>query len=30
VDAHRDRVFDNSGVPRYPFEPEIEPLHELI
>jgi hypothetical protein len=30
LDAHRDRVFDNSGVPRYPVEPEIEPLHELI
>jgi hypothetical protein len=30
LDAHRDRVFDNSGVPRYPVDPEIEPLHELI
>ena len=30
LDAHRDRVFDGSGTPRYPVDPGIEPLHELI
>jgi hypothetical protein len=30
LDAHRDRVFDGSGTPRYPVESEIEPLRELI
>ncbi len=30
LDAHRDRVFDGSGTPRYPVDPDIEPLHELI
>src|SRR5262245_13650788 len=30
LDAHRDRVFDGSGTPRYPVESGIEPLHELI
>jgi hypothetical protein len=30
LDAHRDRVFDGSGTPRYPVESGIEPLHELV
>jgi len=30
LDAHRDRVFDNSGTPRYPVDPGIEPIRELI
>jgi hypothetical protein len=30
LDAHRDRVFDGSGTPRYPVESDIEPLRELI
>jgi uncharacterized protein (DUF1501 family) len=30
LDAHRDRVFDGSGTPRYPVDSGIEPLHELI
>jgi hypothetical protein len=30
LDAHRDRVFDGSGTPRYPVDPGNEPLHELI
>lgn len=25
-----DRVFDSSGTPRYPVDPGIEPIHELI
>lgn len=29
LDAHRDRIFDTSGTPRYPVDPEVEPLHEL-
>jgi hypothetical protein len=30
LDAHRDRVFDGSGTPRYPVEADIEPMRELI
>jgi hypothetical protein len=30
LDAHRDRVFDGSGVPRYPVDSDIEPIRELI
>ena len=30
LDAHRDRVFDGSGIPRYPADSDIEPIHELI
>ncbi len=30
LDAHRDRVFDSSGIPRYPADSDIEPIHELI
>jgi hypothetical protein len=30
LDAHRDRVFDGSGVPRYPVDSDIEPMRELI
>jgi hypothetical protein len=30
LDAHRDRIFDGSGTPRYPVDPGNEPLHELI
>jgi hypothetical protein len=30
LDAHRDRVFDGSGVPRYPTDSDIEPIRELI
>ncbi|HUG70909.1 MAG TPA: DUF1501 domain-containing protein [Pirellulaceae bacterium] len=30
IDAHRDRLFDGSGIPRYPVDSEIEPIHELI
>ena len=30
LDAHRDRVFDGSGVPRYPTDSDIEPLRELV
>jgi hypothetical protein len=30
LDAHRDRVFDQTGVPRYPTDPSIEPIRELI
>jgi hypothetical protein len=30
IDAHRDRIFDGSGTPRYPVDADIEPLHELI
>ena len=30
LDAHRDRVFDDNGVPRYPADSDIEPLRELI
>ncbi|HUG66924.1 MAG TPA: hypothetical protein VMM76_04175 [Pirellulaceae bacterium] len=30
IDAHRDRLFDGSGTPRYPVDSEIEPIHELI
>lgn len=30
LDAHRDRIFDGSGTPRYPVDSEIEPIHELV
>ena len=30
LDAHRDRVFDGSGTPRYPVDPGNEPIHELV
>ena len=30
IDAHKDRVFDNGGTPRYPADPDAEPLHEVI
>ena len=30
INAHRDRIFDGSGTPRYPVDAGIEPLHELI
>ncbi len=30
LDAHADRVFDGNGTPRYPVDPGIEPLRELI
>ncbi len=30
LDAHRDRVFDGNGVPRYPVDSDIEPIRELI
>ncbi len=30
LDAHRDRIFDGSGTPRYPVDPGNEPMHELI
>ena len=30
LDAHRDRVFDGSGTPRYPVDAGIEPMHELV
>jgi hypothetical protein len=30
LDAHRDRIFDGGGTPRYPVDSDIEPLSELI
>lgn len=30
LDAHRDRVFDGSGTPRYPVDSDMEPLRELL
>ncbi len=30
LDAHRDRIFDGSGTPRYPVDADIEPMRELI
>jgi len=30
LDAHRDRIFDGSGVPRYPTDSDVEPMRELI
>ena len=30
LDAHRDRLFDGSGTPRYPVDSGVEPIHELI
>lgn len=29
LDAHRDRIFDGSGTPRYPVDSGVEPIHEL-
>jgi hypothetical protein len=30
LDAHRDRLFDGSGTPRYPTDSDIEPIRELL
>jgi uncharacterized protein (DUF1501 family) len=30
LDAHRDRIFDGSGTPRYPVDSGVEPIRELI
>ncbi|MAV35735.1 MAG: hypothetical protein CMJ59_09775 [Planctomycetaceae bacterium] len=30
LDAHRDRIFDGSGTPRYPVDAGIEPIRELL
>lgn len=30
LDAHRDRIFDGSGTPRYPVDPGNEPIGELV
>jgi hypothetical protein len=30
LDAHRDRVFDGSGTPRYPVDAGVEPMRELV
>jgi uncharacterized protein (DUF1501 family) len=30
IDAHRDRVFDGSGTPRYPVDSGVEPMRELV
>jgi len=30
LDAHRDRVFDGSGVPRYPTDSDVQPIRELL
>jgi len=30
LDAHRDRIFDSSGTPRYPVDSGIEPIRELV
>lgn len=30
LDAHRDRIFDGSGTPRYPVDSDIEPIRELL
>ena len=30
LDAHRDRIFDGAGTPRYPVDSDIEPIRELI
>jgi hypothetical protein len=30
LDAHRDRIFDGSGTPRYPVDSGVEPIHELV
>ncbi|MCH8044620.1 MAG: hypothetical protein IID44_12980 [Planctomycetes bacterium] len=30
MDAHRDRIFDGSGTPRYPVDAGIEPMPELM
>ena len=30
LDAHRDRIFDGSGTPRYPVDAEVEPIRELL
>ncbi|MFT5524460.1 MAG: hypothetical protein ACI9HK_002414 [Pirellulaceae bacterium] len=30
LNAHRDRIFDRSGTPRYPVDPGNEPMQELV
>ncbi len=30
LNAHRDRIFDGSGTPRYPVDPGHEPMQELV
>lgn len=30
LDAHRDRIFDGQGTPRYPVDSGIEPIRELL
>ena len=30
LNAHRDRIFDGSGTPRYPVDPGNEPIQELV
>jgi len=30
LNAHRDRIFDGSGTPRYPVDSGIEPIRELL
>jgi len=30
LDAHRDRIFDGSGTPRYPVDSGVEPMRELV
>jgi hypothetical protein len=30
LDAHRDRLFDGSGTPRYPTDSDVEPIRELL
>jgi uncharacterized protein (DUF1501 family) len=30
LDAHRDRIFDGGGTPRYPVVSDIEPMRELV
>ena len=30
LDAHRNQIFDGSGVPRYPTDSGVEPIRELI
>ena len=30
LDAHRDRIFDGSGTPRYPVDPGVDPIRDLL
>ena len=30
LDAHRDRIFDGSGTPRYPVDAGVDPIRELL